>query len=411
MMRTVLDTTCLPSAERTAAWAETTSLALVTTRFRFPEPERFGARIGALDLGAAQLSDLSYAPLISYRSPRLIRQSDPELYQLAVITSGRQGLEQAGRNTLADPGDIILYDSSRPFQASVGTGCDRSGSLLLQFPKRLMPLPDKVVAPLCGSVLTHAAGVGHVFHQTLSALARAAGDLTDGDRARLGTLVLDLAAAVVARHAEQVSALPRETRATALYQQALAFISRHLPDPGLGPAAVAAAHCVSTRTLHRLFQAHGTTVGDVIRRERMARCRRDLADPALRATPVSAIGARWGFPRPAEFTRAFRAATGLTPRRSGRPPSPAVPEYSLRPRPERTAAPSRRTCRADGRAAPAGPCGTEARAGPPPGRALPAPSRVLPAPNPALPAFRAACRPHRAPGRLPGRTPSELNSY
>ncbi|AJP00346.1 AraC family transcriptional regulator [Streptomyces cyaneogriseus subsp. noncyanogenus] len=312
-MMTVLDTTSLPPAERTAAWAETTSLALVTTRFRFPEPERFGARIRAVDLGAAQLSELSYAPLLSYRSPRLIRRSDPELYQLAVITSGRQGIEQAGRNALARPGDVILYDSSRPFEASVGAGETSSGSLLLQFPKRLMPLPDKVVAPLCGTVLTQAAGMGRVFHRTLRTFAESAADLTDGDRARLASTVVDLAAAVIARHAEQTSALPRQARAAALYQEALAFICRHLHDPALGPAAVAAAHCVSTRTLHRLFQAHGSTVGEVIRRERIARCRRDLADPALRGVPVSAIGARWGHPRPAEFTRAFRTATGMTP--------------------------------------------------------------------------------------------------
>jgi AraC-like DNA-binding protein len=312
-MMTVLDTTCLPPAERTAAWAETTSLALVTTRFRFPEPERFGARIRAVALGAAQLSELSYAPLLSYRSPLLIRRSDPELYQLAVITSGRQGIDQAGRDALARPGDIVLYDSSRPFEASVGAERARSGSLLLQFPKRLMPLPDKVVASLCGTVLTRAAGVGRVFHRTLSALADTAADLTDDDRARLGTTAVDLAVAVVARHAEQISALPGQAREAALYHEILAFISRHLHDPGLRPATVAAAHCVSTRTLHRLFQAHGSTVGEVIRRERIARCRRDLADPALRGTPVSAIGARWGHPRPAEFTRAFRAATGMTP--------------------------------------------------------------------------------------------------
>ncbi|QIJ61071.1 helix-turn-helix domain-containing protein [Streptomyces sp. JB150] len=75
---------------------------------------------------------------------------------------------------------------------------------------------------------------------------------------------------------------------------------------------MAAAHSVSLRTVHRVFQAHETTVCDVIRRARRSRCRRDLADPRD-ASPVRAIGARWGCPRPSEFTRAFRAATGMTP--------------------------------------------------------------------------------------------------
>ncbi|MFJ4326831.1 helix-turn-helix domain-containing protein [Streptomyces tricolor] len=312
VMMTVLDTTCLPPAERTAAWAETTALALVTTRFRFPDPAHFGARIQAVTLGPVQLSAMSYAQLVSYRSARLIRASDPELYQVAVITSGRQGIEQARHNTVLEPGEMVLYDSSRPFEASAG-GPGRCGSLVVQFPRCLLPLPDHVVAPLCGTALGAAEGVGYVFRQTLLGLAQAGSDLSGPDRQRLGTIVVDLAAAVIARYADRTSALPPESRTAALFQQITAFITRHLHDPGLAPATVAAAHSISARYLHRVFQAHGTTVSGFIRQERIARCRRDLADPLLRTTPVGAIGARWGFPRASDFTRAFRTATGTTP--------------------------------------------------------------------------------------------------
>ena len=41
--------------------------------------------------------------------------------------------------------------------------------------------------------------------------------------------------------------------------------------------------------------------------------RQDLLDPALGDRPVSAVGARWGFPDAAAFSRAFRAAYGLPP--------------------------------------------------------------------------------------------------
>ncbi|MFG2884673.1 helix-turn-helix domain-containing protein [Streptomyces sp. NPDC048297] len=49
------------------------------------------------------------------------------------------------------------------------------------------------------------------------------------------------------------------------------------------------------------------------RQQRLARCRRDLADPAQHTVPIGAIGMRWGYPRSSDFTRAFRAATGTTP--------------------------------------------------------------------------------------------------
>ncbi|MBZ2408291.1 hypothetical protein HX747_11790 [Streptomyces sp. L06] len=76
-MRTVLDTDHLPPGERTAAWAAATERALVGTSFSFPDADCFGARISATALGPAQVSATSYTQLLSYRSGRLIRASDP----------------------------------------------------------------------------------------------------------------------------------------------------------------------------------------------------------------------------------------------------------------------------------------------------------------------------------------------
>ncbi|MFJ9244159.1 helix-turn-helix domain-containing protein [Streptomyces sp. NPDC101776] len=50
-----------------------------------------------------------------------------------------------------------------------------------------------------------------------------------------------------------------------------------------------------------------------MREQRLARCRRDLADPALAHLAVAAIGSRWGFPGPAHFSNAFRTAYGMSP--------------------------------------------------------------------------------------------------
>ncbi|MBO8189365.1 helix-turn-helix domain-containing protein [Streptomyces sp. DW4-2] len=99
----------------------------------------------------------------------------------------------------------------------------------------------------------------------------------------------------------------------ALFATVQSFIWAHLGDPGLCPDAIAAAHHISTRSLHRLFQSQGCTVSSWIRRQRLNRARRDLADPKLAHHPIQAIAATWGFTRPADFTRAFRAAYGIPP--------------------------------------------------------------------------------------------------
>jgi AraC-like DNA-binding protein len=92
-----------------------------------------------------------------------------------------------------------------------------------------------------------------------------------------------------------------------------AFIEARLGDPALSPSTIAAAHYISVRSLHNLFEAQPHSVAGWIRQRRLERCRRDLLDPALRVRPVSAIAARWGLTDPANFTRIFRAAYGVPP--------------------------------------------------------------------------------------------------
>jgi AraC-like DNA-binding protein len=131
--------------------------------------------------------------------------------------------------------------------------------------------------------------------------------------ARLSTVVMDLLTTTVAEQASQVSALEPETRERVLLRRVHAFVEQHLGDAGLSPATVAAAHHVSPRYLHRLFESQDTTVAAWIRHRRLERCRRDLADPARFDEPVSAIAARWGLPDPAHFSRLFRRVYGTPP--------------------------------------------------------------------------------------------------
>nr|WP_237528273.1 helix-turn-helix domain-containing protein [Streptomyces sp. SID337] len=130
---------------------------------------------------------------------------------------------------------------------------------------------------------------------------------------RLTHTLVDLVGHLAAQHLDSDLSLPAESRTRALLLQVQSHVRRHLRDPGLNPDSIAAAHHISTRYLHRLFQEQGVTVSAWIRQLRLERCRRALANPALAAVPVGAIAARWGFTRPAVFTRAFRAAYGLTP--------------------------------------------------------------------------------------------------
>ncbi|MFI0777494.1 helix-turn-helix domain-containing protein [Streptomyces sp. NPDC021212] len=312
-MEVVFDSAALPVRDRAEAWVRTTAQALVTTKLTFPHPGGFRGRLRAMPLGPAQVSEMAYAPLLSQRTPALIRRSDPEQYQLALIRRGHQGIEQNRTRALLGPGELVLYDSSRPFDALVDTGQADSESVVLQFPKRLLPLPERKVARLLAVPLPGTEGVGRLCAQFMTSLADEHLRCTPRDVLRMGHTAVDLATAVLAHHLDDEAALPARSPQHVLFLRIAAFIDQHLPAADLGPATIASAQRISLRYLHRIFQQHGTSVSAYIKDRRLDRCRRDLADPHLHHLTIQAIAARWGFPRPAEFSRAFRAAVGMPP--------------------------------------------------------------------------------------------------
>jgi transcriptional regulator GlxA family with amidase domain len=158
------------------------------------------------------------------------------------------------------------------------------------------------------------------------------------EAAHLGRAALDLCAAVIARHTDAHASLPPETRRTELLARIHAFIEQHLGDPRLTPMVISGAHHISLRCLQRLFQQQGLTVAARIRQQRLERCRRDLADPALAECPIHAIAARWGYPSAAEFSRSLRNIYGTTPGEyrhgaagAGVRPAPSTGHASLMP--------------------------------------------------------------------------------
>ncbi len=99
---------------------------------------------------------------------------------------------------------------------------------------------------------------------------------------------------------------------TAIVAVAKRTIDRHLDDPSLSPAAIAAALGVSVRTLHRSFAAEGETPMAYLRRRRLGAARDELARAGT-ATRIADVAAHWKFSDASHFTRQFKEAYGTTP--------------------------------------------------------------------------------------------------
>jgi AraC-like DNA-binding protein len=249
--------------------------------------------------------------LVFLRTPRLISQSDPEVYHLSLILEGEAGVTWGRRENTYGALDFHVNDSSRPYE--IWTGHGLISSVGIEIPKALLPLPPARVDQVIGRHLSGRTGIGTLLTQFLTRISADTTVYRPLDGVRLGTVLVDLVAAMFAQNLEAEGGLTPETRTRALTLRIKSYIQRHLHEEELTPSRIAAVHHMSRGYLHRLFQDEAETVAAFIRARRLEGARRDLSDPALTATAVHVIAARWGFPRAADFTRAFRAAYGVPP--------------------------------------------------------------------------------------------------
>jgi AraC-like DNA-binding protein len=280
-----------------------------------PEPGTdYYAEFRASGLGPMQIVVMDVPPATVRRTPALISAADPDLLKLALVRGGACVIEQDGRQARLRTGDFALYDTRRPYEVACGAGRGQPVQMMtFMFPPALLPLSRNRLRQLAVVPLSASAGLGDVTSQFLARLARNVDHYTPAEAARLSTAALEILGTRLAAELDTHDWDTPEARRHALLTTVQAFIQQNLGDPELSPGVIAAAHHVSLRSLQQLFHDEGLTVAGWVRKRRLECCRLDLSDPALAARPVAAIAARWGFPSPGDFSRAFRAVHGLPP--------------------------------------------------------------------------------------------------
>jgi AraC-like DNA-binding protein len=260
-------------------------------------------QLGPVNVGKVNTS----TPHSVHRTSGLIRRDDRELYRVVLPVSGDLRLAQGDRMTQLKAGQFAIYDFARPYELYYDSAVQLA---VFGFPSNLLALSPESVASLAAVPIAADESAGALVVPLLRRVCADLDSYQPSSAARLGNVLMDLITVAVA---EQAALPPAESAERTLLLRIHAFIEQHLGDADLAPATIAAAHHVSLRQLHRLFAAEDTTVAAWIRQRRLDRCRRDLADPVLGSTPVSAVAARWGLADPAHFSRVFSQHYGLPP--------------------------------------------------------------------------------------------------
>ncbi|MEV7520261.1 helix-turn-helix domain-containing protein [Streptomyces sp. NPDC091371] len=309
-----MSTAALPAADRFEWFSDMVAGTLEPVSISVEDPGAFRAEVAVASLGAAvQVSAFSYSSLHSRRTPALIRQGDPEQYQLGLVTRSPMWMSQRRNESGLVVGDMMLWDTSYPWEAGAPASGEMVRAVILQLPKAALPLPAGKVERLLAQRIPGERGMGAILSRFIGSLGAHAAECGPQELARLGSIALDLATACLAEHVDAYEELTGEVRDQALRERINAFIDDNLGSPELTPQAIAARHHISLRRLHLLFQEEPESVAASVRRRRLERCHADLLRPEASGRPVHAIAARWGFTNAAAFSRAFRETYGVTP--------------------------------------------------------------------------------------------------
>jgi len=237
-----------------------------------------------------------------------IGQDGTEL--VVALRCGEPGtISQGDREATLRAGDFVILEAGRPIDV-------RSEGQFVCFvvPRHAVGLSSADLKRLTGRAVRGDQGLGALVSSFLSGLAADGAGWGPEVGERLAGHAMDLLAGLVAEQlahhrSEDTDADARRV----LLVRIKSFIMENLADPDLTPESIAGAHHISLRYLHKLFRDEELTVGRLIQRSRLEKCRDELRCRGRSAPGVSVVAQRWGFSHPTHFTRVFRAAYGMSP--------------------------------------------------------------------------------------------------
>ncbi len=281
---------------------------LHVSREEHGRPAPFSARLCSADADGVVFTEVSAQPHLVERTDETISRGGGGFYKVSLLLAGTSVLVQDGREVVMRPGDLSVYDTSRPYSLLF---TEEFRNLIMMFPKDRLDVPVHFTEQLTAVPLGAETGLAPVISAFLSQFPLQLVELPDRVRAKLAHTSLDLIGTLFSQMLD-VETAARDPH-QALLQKIHGYIDTNLGAPDLSPSLIAQEHYISTRHLHALFRELDTTVSTWIRERRLERCRTDLLNPALADRTIAAIAARWGFSDAAHFSRVFKTHYGVSP--------------------------------------------------------------------------------------------------
>lgn len=298
----------LATANSVRQWVEVAGSRFVPLRILASDP--FCGTIRWRDIESTCISEITANAHRVLRTPDMISASDPRHFKVSLQLEGTGIVTQDGRQTMMRPGDITIYDTSRPYSLEF---LENMRCVVMAFPQDMFDVPASLIRRITAVRLPGDDGVGALISPFLRHLGESLGAWSGVTGLRILRATLDLLTALVyAQLAEQYDHWGESGRAE--MRTFRLYIDTHLGDRQLSATTVAKAHFISVRYLQYLFSEEGMTVSDYIRARRLEHCAIDLSDPAQVELSVQQVALRWGFPDASHFSKVFKRQFDMSPR-------------------------------------------------------------------------------------------------
>lgn len=270
------------------------------------DPNGFDAQVSAWRFSGGTLTTIHASDSEVIRTRQLADRAETGQIKLLWQIAGRMQVEQDQRSSRIEPGQAVACDTTRPYRCRLYDGAQFA---VLMLPHAMCPGWERISQTLCGRPLGDCSNLRAAFG-ALMALSGAVRDERDGGDATLAHAVQSLITSSLHHCAAELGlgsdSSPRLRRAER-------YILDHLGDPGLDPDHLAAALCMSRRSLYSLFKEHQLTPTRLIHDLRLERSRIALNDPNNRHRKITDLAYDHGFSDYATFSRLFKGHFGVTP--------------------------------------------------------------------------------------------------
>jgi AraC-like DNA-binding protein len=215
---------------------------------------------------------------------------------------------QDGREARLQPGDFTLCDLTRPYAVRSDGPCSL---LVVGIPRSLLLRYVAFPEELTAFAMSGRDSMNGLVSDYLHTLwARFPEGLPLPDAWQVCQATMSLVGGAYERLAQDRP--KRRSAASAHRARIRCYIEKHLTDPDLTPASIAAGCQINLRYMHRLQAQESETLARYILRRRLEECARALAAPQQRRS-ITEIAFLYGFKSATHFGRAFRDRYGVTP--------------------------------------------------------------------------------------------------